>query len=69
MMTTTRGGVMMGSWYDEYKGLNLLNGVVSFISDDDEDIIEIHYSDGMLIDVGYIKDMNSYVITVVSNDA
>lgn len=69
MATTKKGCVMMGSWYDEYKGLNLLNGEASFISDDDEDMIEIHYSDGMLIDVGYIKDMNSYVITVVSNEA
>ena len=31
MITTKKGCVMMGSWYDEYKGLNLLNGEASFI--------------------------------------
>ena len=58
----------MKSWCDEYEKLNLLDGEASFVLDDDEDMIEIHYHDGMLIDVGYIKDINSYVITVVPND-
>ncbi|MBR3963965.1 MAG: hypothetical protein IKJ80_00980 [Clostridia bacterium] len=58
----------MDSWYDEYKKLNLFDGEISFTSDDDEDMIEIYYNDGMLIDVGYIKHMNSYVITVVSSN-
>lgn len=58
----------MGSWYDEYNKLNLHNGTISFISEDDEDMIEIRYKDGMLIDVGYIERLNSYVITVVSSD-
>ena len=66
--TTTKGSMIMKSWYDEYENLNLLNGEASFVSDDDEDMITIHYHDGMLIDVGYMKDINSYVITVVSND-
>jgi hypothetical protein len=58
----------MGKWYDDYKKLDLLGGKISFISEDDEDMIEIHYKDGMLIDVGYIERMHSYLITVVSND-
>ena len=66
--TTTKESMIMKSWYDEYENLNLLNGEASFVSDDDEDMITIHYHDGMLIDVGYMKDINSYVITVVSND-
>ena len=53
----------MKSWCDEYEKLNLLDGKASFVLDDDEDMIEIHYHDGMLIDVGYIKDINSYVIS------
>ena len=58
----------MKSWQDDYKNLNLMSGKISFISEDDEDMIEIHYEDGMLIDVGYIERMHSYLITVVSND-
>ena len=58
----------MEKWYDDYKKLDLLGGKISFILEDDEDMIEIHYEDGMLIDVGYIERMHSYLITVVSND-
>jgi hypothetical protein len=58
----------MGKWYDDYKKLDLSGGKISFILEDDEDMIEIHYEDGMLIDVGYIERMHSYLITVVSND-
>ena len=58
----------MNKWHDEYKKLNLSGGKISFILEDDQDMIEIHYKDGMLIDVGYIERMHSYLITVVSND-
>ena len=58
----------MGKWYDDYKKLDLSGGKILFISEDDEDMIEIHYKDGMLIDVGYIERMHSYFITVVSSD-
>ena len=36
-------------WYDEYQSLNLCNGRIEFILEDDEDMIEIAYDDGMLI--------------------
>lgn len=58
----------MNPWFDDYKNLDLINGKISFISEDDEDMIEILYQDGMLIDVGYINHLNSYFITVVSSD-
>ena len=58
----------MKSWQDDYKNLNLMSGKIRFISEDDEDMIEIHYKDGMLIDVGYIDRLNSYFITVVLGD-
>ena len=58
----------MKSWQDDYKNLNLMSGKISFILEDDEDMIEIYYEDGMLRDVGYIERMRSYLITVVSND-
>ena len=58
----------MKNWQDEYKNLDLSDGKILFILDDDEDMIEICYKDGMLIDVGYISRLNSYFITVVSND-
>lgn len=58
----------MEKWQDDYKKLDLLGGKISFISEDDEDMIEIHYKDGMLIDVGYIESIHAYFITVVSSD-
>ena len=58
----------MGKWSDDYKKLDLSDGKISFILEDDEDMIEIHYKDGMIIDIGYIERMRSYFITVVSSD-
>ena len=58
----------MNPWFDDYKNLDLINGKISFILEDDEDMIEILYKDGLLIDVGYIEKLSSYFITVVSNN-
>ena len=58
----------MKKWYNDYKKLNLSGGKISFVLEDDEDMIEIHYKDGMLIDVGYIESMHSYFITIVLSD-
>ena len=55
-------------WCDEYQNLNLCNGKITFILEDDEDMIEISYDDGMLIDVGKPCSANSYYITVVSSN-
>ena len=54
--------------WDEYQNLNLCNGKIRFILEDDEDMIEISYDDGMLIDVGKPSSVNFYCITVVSSD-
>ena len=59
----------MKQWYDDYKNLDLLQGKIEFILEDDQDMIEIHYNDGMLIDIGYIEEMQSYYITIVSIDS
>lgn len=59
----------MSNWIEEYSYLDLKNGEIKFICDDDQDMIEIRYDDGMLIDVGYVEDDRKYYITVVkSND-
>ena len=55
-------------WFDDYNKLDLLNGKIRFLSENEEDMIEILYKDGLLIDVGYIKGLTSYFITVVSSD-
>ena len=57
------------TWWDDYQSLNLCGGTISFILEDDEDMIEINYADGMLIDIGKPMSINKYCITVVlSND-
>ena len=58
----------MKNWFEAYQNLDLLNGKIRFILEDDEDMIEILYKDGLLIDVGYIAKLRSYFITVVLND-
>ena len=58
----------MKNWFEAYQNLDLLNGKIRFILEDDEDMIEILYKDGLLIDVGYIAKLSSYFITVVLND-
>ena len=55
-------------WDDEYKKLNLAGGKLQSICDDDQDMLLITYPDGMQIDVGYIKEEQTYYITVVQND-
>lgn len=56
-------------WWEQYRDLDLLGGHINFICDDDEDMIEICYEDGMMIDVGRLVSDGSYCITVVaSND-
>lgn len=56
------------SWVDAYRGLNLCNGKIEFILEDDEDMIEITYDDGMFIDVGKPSTTDYYCITVVSSN-
>ena len=55
-------------WYDEYSSLNLMDGNIRFILEDDEDMIKITYPDGMMIDVGKASMNGRYYITVVSSD-
>lgn len=58
----------MNDWTDIYKNLDLRKGKTEFICEDDQDMIEIRYDDGMLIDVGYIEEDKKYYITVVELD-
>ena len=52
-------------WYEEYENLDLRCGEITFISEDDQDMIEINYPDGVYIDVGYMEKEKTYYITVV----
>ena len=56
------------NWYDAYKKLDLAQGKLQTICDDDQDMLLITYEDGMQIDVGYIEDDKTYYITVVKDD-
>lgn len=58
----------MLNWKKPYNNLNLCNGKIQFLSEDDEDMIKIEYNDGMLIDVGKPLADNRYCITVVKED-
>ncbi len=56
------------NWYDAYKKLDLAQGKLQTICDDDQDMLLITYEDGMQIDVGYIEEDKTYYITVVKDD-
>lgn len=57
------------SWYQEYEDLDLCGGELTAILDDDEDMLEINYPDGSMIDVGYIAKNKMYYITAVKDDS
>ena len=56
------------SWDDKYKKLDLAQGKLQTICDDDQDMLLITYEDGMQIDVGYIEEDKAYYITVTKDD-
>lgn len=56
------------NWYDVYKKLDLVQGRLKTICDDDRDMLLITYEDGMQIDAGYIEEDKTYCITVVKDD-
>ena len=58
----------MDNWQKPYRDLDLMGGTIRFLLDDHEDMIEICFRDGMVIDVGYIEHWRSYCITVLAGD-
>lgn len=55
-------------WWKIYETLELHGGAITYISDDCEDMLEIRYPDGMMIDVGKMECDGIYYITVVPSD-
>lgn len=55
-------------WWEEYAALDLCGGELTSIVEDGEDMLEIRYPDGGLIDVGLLSANNMYCITAVSSD-
>ena len=56
------------NWIMPFDNLDLFGGNLITLINDDEDMLEIHWDDGMWIDVGYIADEARYYITTVSDD-
>ncbi len=56
-------------WRKPYESLALSGGKIELLCNDDEDMIEIRYPDGMLIDVGKALADQLYHITVVAEDS
>lgn len=56
------------NWERPFLSLDLCGGTLISILNDDEDMLEIRWSDGMWIDVGYIENESTYYITTVSDD-
>ena len=55
-------------WWEEYTALDLCGGELTPIVEDDEDMLEIRYPDGGMIDVGLLSVNNMYCITAVVSD-
>ena len=55
-------------WVIPFSSLDLCGGTLMSILNDDEDMLEIRWPDGMWIDVGYIENESTYYITTVADD-
>ncbi|MBR3593239.1 MAG: hypothetical protein IKL44_01055 [Clostridia bacterium] len=55
-------------WVKPFLTLDLCGGTLISILNDDEDMLEIRWSNGMWIDVGFIEEEKTYYITTVAND-
>ena len=55
-------------WVKPFLTLDLCGGSLVSILNDGEDMLEIRWSDGMWIDVGFIEEEKTYYITTVAND-
>lgn len=66
----SKEGVLMqyDDWVKPFLSLDLCGGKLISILNDDEDMLEIRWADGMWIDVGFIEEENTYYITTVCDD-
>lgn len=55
-------------WLISFSAIDLCGGTLVPIVNDDEDMLEIRWTDGMWIDVGFIKGEETYYITTVADD-
>ena len=58
-------------WWSVYADLDLCGGKLITISDDDQDMLEVKYQNGAMIDVGYVELENNdfvYEITATKDD-
>lgn len=58
----------MKDWRDPFRTLELLGGELLFLTEDGEDMLEIRYPDGMVIDVSYIEHWHAYSVSVFPKD-
>ncbi len=59
-------------WWSIYANLDLCGGELITIIDDDQDMLEVKYPNGAMIDVGYVESEDKsegyiYVITAVED--
>ncbi len=55
-------------WITPFLSLELLGGTLIPLVNDDEDMLEIRWTDGMWIDVGFLEKDGAYYITTVAQD-
>ena len=55
-------------WLDPFLSIDLCGGTLMPIVNDDEDMLEIRWPDGMWIDVGFVENESTYYITTVADD-
>ena len=63
-----KGDGGMSGWQDAYRDLDLMGGRITFLLEDGEDMIDIRYEDGMVIDAGYLEHWRCYCVTVLAGD-
>lgn len=52
----------------KFDDINFQGGIPTYICELDEDMLEIRYANGYMIDVGYIEECKTFYVTVVKNN-
>lgn len=56
-------------WAESFSKIDIFGGEFTFIENNGQDMFEIIWPDGMIMDVGYIEEDKTYYITTVTEDS
>ena len=55
-------------WTEKYAAIDFKGGVLEFWEDRGEDMLEVWYENGCLIDVGYNQRLDTFFVIIIKDD-